>query len=286
MPNSDLTQQVQAKAKELLESKAVEGVIGYERGSDGVVARPAFIYDPADVGRIIFDDTCTHNLGSYLTNRKGKATAVVVKACDARSLNVLLAEKQVERSKLFAIGVACTGICDTTWGQPKGELQERCKACRDRTPPIYDVLIGQPASPEPPAPSDFTAVDELESKTPAEKLAFWKRQFARCIRCYGCRQICFGCYCQECFVERLDPEWTGIRVAPAQNQMYHTIRAFHLAGRCISCGECDRACPVGIPLKLLNRKLEKESLEMFGHRAGMSPEVQTPMATFKPEELE
>ncbi|MBI4298097.1 MAG: 4Fe-4S dicluster domain-containing protein [Chloroflexi bacterium] len=286
MLNSDLTQQIRDKARELLESKAAECVIGYETGSDGAIARPAFIYSPDGVERLVFDDTCTHNLASYLVNRKGKATAVVLKACDARSLNVLLQEKQVARDKVYAIGVACDGIRQAVWGRPKGELQDRCKACQGHTPPIYDVLIGQPTSPDPPAPSDFSRVAEMEAKTPEERLAFWQRQFARCIRCYACRQICFGCYCQECFVERLDPEWTGIRVAPAQNQMYHIIRAFHLAGRCIACDECQRACPVDIPLSLLNRKLEEETLEMFGHRSGLSAEAQAPMATFRPEELE
>ncbi|URW87892.1 4Fe-4S dicluster domain-containing protein [Blautia wexlerae] len=29
--------------------------------------------------------------------------------------------------------------------------------------------------------------------------------------------------------------------------MFHIIRAFHVAGRCTDCGECDRVCPQGIP---------------------------------------
>ena len=31
-----------------------------------------------------------------------------------------------------------------------------------------------------------------------------------------------------------------------------------LAGRCISCEECERVCPMDIPLTLMNRMLEKE----------------------------
>lgn len=279
-----MRKQIQEKARELLESGAVECVIGYEAGSDGVLARPAFIYHPDEVERLTFDDTCTHNLASYLVNRKGRATAVVAKPCDARSINVLLQEKQVERDKVYVIGVVCQGIVQGAWGRPKGELQDRCQACRAHTPPIYDFLVGEPATPEPPAPSDFAPVADMEALPPGERRAFWQRQFSRCIRCYACRCICFGCYCQECFVERLDPEWVGIRIAPAQNQMYHIIRAFHLAGRCIACDECQRACPVNIPLSLLNRKLEREVLEHLRYRPGLSPEGPPALGTFLPEE--
>jgi len=76
----------------------------------------------------------------------------------------------------------------------------------------------------------------------------------------------------------------GIRIAPEENLMWNTIRAFHLAGRCISCNECERVCPVNIPLSLLNRKLEQEVLSLFNYRAGMSSDAVAPLITFKKEE--
>jgi ferredoxin len=55
------------------------------------------------------------------------------------------------------------------------------------------------------------------------------------------------------------------------NAMYHIIRAFHVAGRCVECGECERACPVGIPLMALNRKLIKDVDAYFGpYEAGLT----------------
>ena len=131
---------------------------------------------------------------------------------------------------------------------------------------------------------DFSTVAEMEAKSPEERRAFWEEQFSRCIRCYACRQVCPGCYCPECFAERLDPLWVGIRIAPSENEMWNLIRAFHLAGRCIGCYQCERVCPVHIPLSLLNRKLEKEALEMFDFQAGMDAEVTPPFATFKKDE--
>lgn len=279
---SDFTQQIREKARELLENGTVECVIGYETGSDGISARPAFIYNAAEVERLVFDNTCTHNLVKYLLNRKGKSTAVVVKGCDSRAMNLLLSERQIERDKAFVIGVVCPGIVEWGWNERSEQLQKRCDWCRQHTPVVSDFMVGDPVTEQPPA--DFADVAEEEAKTAEERAAFWQQQAERCIRCYACRQACPGCYCTDCFAESLDPEWVGIRIAPAESQMWNTIRAFHLAGRCISCNECERVCPVNLPLSLLNRKLEQKVLELFDYRAGMSEDAPAPLITFKKDE--
>ena len=66
--------------------------------------------------------------------------------------------------------------------------------------------------------------------------------------------------------------------------MWHIIRAFHLAGRCIDCNACERACPMDIPLSLLNRKLDKEVLRLFDFQAGLDTKTPMPLSTFKKEE--
>jgi Na+-translocating ferredoxin:NAD+ oxidoreductase RnfC subunit len=66
--------------------------------------------------------------------------------------------------------------------------------------------------------------------------------------------------------------------------MWNTIRAYHLAGRCIDCGSCQQVCPVNIPLMLLNRKLGKEVKELFDFQAGLDAETLPPLVTFKKEE--
>lgn len=280
----DFTQQIRDKAKELLDSGAVECVIGYERATDGVNARPLFAYEPEELDKLIFDQTCTHNLVKYLLNKKDQATAVVVKPCDSKALNLLLNEKQIQREKVFIIGVVCPGIVETKWNQVSQTLQARCQLCRQHTPLIYDFLVGEPPVEELPPAEPYADVAEIEAKSKAERQALWSEQFNHCIRCYACRQVCPGCYCSECFVEQLDPLWVGIKIAPSENQVWQTIRAFHLAGRCIGCNECERVCPMNIPLSLLNRKLEKEVQELFEFQAGLSAEAVPPFATFKKEE--
>ena len=202
--STELTQKIQDKARELLEAGTVECVIGYERATDGVTARPLFVYEPEEASRLIFDQTCVHNLATYLINRKDKTTAVVVKPCDSRAVNLLLAEKQIERDKVFIIGVVCPGVVEREWGKVSETLQSKCQLCHHHTPVIYDFLVGEPPAEEPPAEA-YEDVAGMEAKSPEERQAFWAEQFSRCIRCYACRQACPGCYCSECFVEQLDP---------------------------------------------------------------------------------
>ena len=48
----------------------------------------------------------------------------------------------------------------------------------------------------------------------------------------------------------------------------------HLAGRCSGCAECERVCPMDIPLNLLNRKMAQELFELYGFEATMQPQEQ------------
>ena len=282
---SDLTATIRAHARELLQSGRVDYVIGYETGSDGVNARPFFAYVPEDAERLVFDNTCTHNLARYLTEpeRKGHKVGLVVKACDSRSLNVLLREQQFPRD-VVAVGVACAGIVRRTREGGDGvSLQERCLACEQHVPVACDILVGEPPE-ERLAPPSSARLAALAQMSGGERERFWDAHFERCLRCYACRQTCPQCYCPECFAETLDPEWVGIRIALSENRLFHTIRAFHQTGRCVGCNECERVCPVNIPLSLLNAKLRQEVWEAFQHRAGLRPDEPPPLETFRKDE--
>jgi ferredoxin len=279
-----MIEQIREKARELLESDAVDCAIGYERATDGITARPCFAYRPEEVERFIFDETCVHNLAPYLMDRRAKVNALVAKPCDARAINLLLQEQQLERDRLFIIGVVCSGVVETGWNRAGKSPASRCATCPQHTPPIYDFLVGDPVAEEAPPAVTSPEVADLEAMGAESRRSFWEDHFGRCLRCYACRQACPGCYCKECFVDRLEPLWVGIRIAPVENHMWNAIRAFHLAGRCIECGECERVCPVNIPLMLLNSKLSQETAELFDFQPGLSAEAQPPLATFSPDE--
>jgi Na+-translocating ferredoxin:NAD+ oxidoreductase RnfC subunit len=66
--------------------------------------------------------------------------------------------------------------------------------------------------------------------------------------------------------------------------MWQIMHAMHLAGRCTDCGECERACPMTIPIQRIRRKLNQEIKELFAYEAGIDPEATPPLYTFQVEE--
>ena len=72
-----------------------------------------------------------------------------------------------------------------------------------------------------------------------------------------------------------------------EENMFHIIRAFHVAGRCTDCGECSRVCPQHIPLHLLNRKFIKDINEFYGdYQAGEDTESRAPLNRFDNDDIE
>ncbi|MBF0217396.1 MAG: 4Fe-4S dicluster domain-containing protein [Candidatus Omnitrophica bacterium] len=268
-----MIEEIRQKAKELLAASKVDMVIGYRRSGDGVSTVPAFIDSAQDVDSLVWDQNCVYNLANYLREFPGKKIGVVAKGCDARAIVVLLQENQLERENLFIIGVEC-GVTD---------ISEKCAACPRTVSAICDILIKEKGrkSGAPGNEKDaYAAVEALEARRAEERLGLWREEFSRCIRCYACRQVCPMCYCPKCVADQTMPAWFSKATSLEGNFAWNVTRAFHLAGRCVDCGECERACPVGIPLRDLNKKLEKEAKELYKYEAGSSVEAKPLFASY------
>ena len=246
---------------------------------------------------------------------KEGCTIVLLKPCDSYSLNQLCTENRVNREKVYAIGVGCKGKIDveklramgikgvtaieedgdtlkvtTMYGEHtvarKDALLEKCLCCKGKEHKAADETIGE--SEETTAGDKYDMVAKLEAMTPDERFAFWRSELSKCIRCNACRNVCPACSCIKCVFDNPN---TGVQNKAAaddfEENMFHIIRAYHVAGRCTDCGECSRVCPQGIPLHLLNRKFIKDINELYGeYQAGEEIGQRHPLTDFTKGDVE
>jgi len=285
--------QLQETAAELLTSKKVSVIIGFGRLETGVTGA-VFITSPNQTDRLLWNDQCSENLTVYLSKKEIKKLGkpgIVVKGCDAKTLAVLESEHQIDRDEIVVLGVMCTGI------QIRGKLQDKCLACDVQQPPHSDLVIDEvPATDTPAAEAPAAAtktlaeryakLEPLVAMTAEQRLEYWKKEFARCIKCYACRQNCPLCYCEVCVADKNRPTRIDTSATLKGNFAWNILRAFHLTGRCIGCSACANACPAGIDLDLLNLTLAKAAEENFQFRSGMQRNTEPLIGTFSPEDQE
>ncbi len=291
MNKNKIDEKLQKTAKGLLESKAVNVVIGWTKGSNPFRMRPVFITKPEDVNKLYFNPHCVQDLAVFLKKpevKKFGRTGIVVKGCDEKALNTLIQEYQVLRDELKIIGVECMGVIRQNIAD-KGEsnllettVYDKCLICDVHTPLIYDYLVESdiPEIKISGSVKPYAKIKELDSMLVEGRDKFWQKEFDKCIKCYACRQVCPLCYCSRCIVEKNMPQWIDTNIEETGNAQWNMIRAYHLSGRCIGCGECERACPVNIPLMLINEKMARDIYEKFGYRSGIDINSKPVFGTF------
>ena len=306
------------KAKALLQDSTVDRVLGWKAGEFAYDITPAVFHSAQELDEgFVYDDFCGANLSKYLIKESRKPGRVLafLKPCDTFSFNQLIKEHRIIRENVYLVGIPCDGktdgdrlkdagvtgvlgvkdggdcfVVDTLYGEKtvkkSDAMLERCKVCKSKRHVVYDELIGEEG--EDCDSARFDQVAKLEAMTPDERYAFWRNELSRCIRCNACRNVCPACSCEKCV---FDNDASGIAQKAAadsfEENMFHIIRAFHVAGRCTDCGECSRVCPQHIPLHLLNRKFIKDINAFYGdYQAGEDTETRAPLNIYQKDDVE
>jgi len=268
-------EQYKKRVKELLSNGTVKMVIGYKAGTTADRRRPLFVRTPEEADKLVLDSACIANLSGYLVTEgllsDEKRVGIFLRPDGIRSINILAAEAQLNADQIVILGFDIVG--------------QEVTALSGEKATDFSELIGSIKEKAPEAPQN-PQLEQLEKMTPKERFAFWQAEFSRCIKCYACRQACPMCYCRRCIVDSNQPQWVNTSSHTLGNFEWNIVRAFHLSGRCVGCGNCDRACPVNIPLRLINAKMAQEVLGAFDHFSGMSETQEPVLASFKKDDSE
>jgi ferredoxin len=178
---------------------------------------------------------------------------LLARDCNQRALNVLYIWNQVKPDQIRTLSVNC---CPSS-------LKEHGD-CSYIEPPTVGAVKKQLGLDNQMETSEVEALDDTD------RFERWMYEFEKCIKCYGCRNICPVCFCEECSLEHKELVATGH--LPPEVPIFHLVRAVHMAGRCIDCGLCEDACPADIPLRLLYRKVNGVMKDVLGYETGSATE--------------
>jgi ferredoxin len=256
-----MIEQVRAHVAKKLED--LDGVVGLRQAETSVA--PYLFREGDDLSLLVMEPAYPLALTVSLLHKRYRDVqlGVVARGCDARALVEMAKRMQIDPERLYLLGIACTA-----------EEAEACH-CAEPVPDLaqwpQSILIGEPVAGAPPNPM----LAEYDSMPLAERQAFWHKQFLKCIKCYGCRNICPECFCEACAME--DPLWVEPGLLAPDFPMFHLIKAMHMTTRCVACRQCERACPADIPLTVLYDLLRRDVGNLIGYVPGADLEAAPPL---------
>ena len=99
-------------------------------------------------------------------------------------------------------------------------------------------------------------------------LKMYKDELSKCMKCYGCREACPLCYCEDCCLETEGHEWVPGGYTPAA-PFFHLTRMVHMADACTNCGQCTEVCPCEIPVAKIWATVNQKIKDEFGYYSGI-----------------
>jgi len=257
------------KVTQLLNDKTIDVFIGYGKGSAGRI-RTIFVRTADQVENLVFNEACTQNLAGYLLKHEVKhlgKLGILANVAALRSIMQLASEFQVKDGEVLVL-----------YANPDGSVTQF-----DDFHSVEEYLLTTDIGI---TSEEQERIAKLEAMTVGERWDFWNKEFEKCIKCYACRAACPMCYCHRCTTDVNQPQWIPVASHERGNLDYHLMRAMHLAGRCVNCGECAKACPMDIPLNLLTYQLISPIKVTFGAMAGMKADAVYALSTYKPDDKE
>jgi formate dehydrogenase subunit beta len=241
---------------------------------------------------------------------------------------------QMEREAIIAVSIDCFGAVSSKEqaedlpGQA-GQLKEyfknltggrpACATCRERRAVVGDAGVrfaqegGLWAFPYTDRGEAFMSLLEGEAEETVEEMltddgaapegppfqtdmAAFSQDFAKCILCKNCKDMCPVCYCIDCLFNGDDylPKGdallnkifrAGSTDLPQGKELFHLVRMFHVSQTCVGCGACEEACPQAIPLTRYFKGISERLQGLFSYHAGRSLDETMPYVTFLEDEL-
>lgn len=245
---------MQELVREWLESGEVDVFIGY-RMFKGHPLPYVFTKEKLEDLEGLIESPARYPLEKIATEIAAKnpelKIGLLARDCNHRALNVLYQWNQLNPERIKPLTLNC---CPS----PVKEHVD-CSYLNWESPGSKDKIMGI---------KNNAPLEEIEANDQHQRFEQWAYEFDKCIKCYGCRNICPVCFCKECSLEHPDLVETGD--LPVEVPIFHLVRAVHMAGRCIDCGLCEEACPVDIPLRLLYRKVNNIVEGLFDYKTGSS----------------
>ena len=328
MTNGQKQQAMRERAAALIDNGAVSYIIGWRGTRFPEKTAVFFVRETEDAEKLVWNEYAGPLTAKYLTDDRwpDKKVGVFARGCDSKAINRLMRDNQLDREKLYIIGIPC-----------EGKAADRCLSCSRKDPVVYDESLWAPpgaegaeatgaavvagaidsvkaaeaeaaevkapkvagaidsvtaaavagaaeatgAASKAPTRGRFFRVEEVEKLDIDARSLYWDEVYARCIRCYACRNACPVCTCRECYVDMHRTGFQGKRHDTAENRVFGLTRAFHVGDRCIECGECERACPMDLPILGQTQKIISTIESLAGsYESGLDADDENFMGKF------